>query len=165
MAATDAAPQDLLEHLGREDFHRKRRQREGEDRASTHGVDVREGVRRGNPSEEPRIVDDGREEVDRLDDGVASGDPVDRGVVRFGVADEQVRIGPRRQLRQDLGKVELRDLARAAGARRERRERAQRRRSFLRRARGRHDAIIGFDSGCGRRVDGRPASLAPGPDR
>ena len=123
-SATFSAPPPMISSsISRgEDLHRERHEREREDRPAAHRIDVGEGVRRGDPSEEPGVVHDGREEVDRLDDGLAAGDPVHRGVVRLGVADEQVRVGRRGKLREDGREVELRDLARAAGARRERRE-------------------------------------------
>jgi hypothetical protein len=118
-----AAAQDLLEHLVREDLHRKRRERERHDRTPAHRVDVREGVRRRNRAEQTRIVDDRREEVDGLDDRRAAGQAVHRRVVRPLVPDEQARVRGRGQLLQKRGEVELTDLAGSTRARRERRER------------------------------------------
>jgi hypothetical protein len=84
----------------REDLHRKRRERERHDGTAAHRVDVGERVGGRDRAEEPRIVDDRREEVDGLDDGRAAAEAVDRRVVRRLVPDEQVRVGGRGQLLQ-----------------------------------------------------------------
>jgi len=54
---------------------------------------------------------------------LAVGDPIDGGVVRLGVPDDQIRIGGRGQLGEKRGKVELTYLAGSTRTRRERRER------------------------------------------
>ena len=48
---------------------------------STHGVDVAHRVGRGDRAVVVRVIDDWREEIDRLNDGEIVGDPIDRGVV------------------------------------------------------------------------------------
>ena len=56
-------------------------------RLAAHGVHVAQRVRRGDLTEEIRIVHNGGEEVDRLDDGDLVGDAVHGGVVAAVVAD------------------------------------------------------------------------------
>ena len=56
-------------------------------RFAAHGVHVAQRVRRGNLTEEIRIVHNGGEEVDRLNDGDLVGDAVHGGVVAAVVAD------------------------------------------------------------------------------
>lgn len=56
-------------------------------RLSAHGVHVAQRVRRGDLTEEIRIVHNGGEEVDRLNDGDLVGDAVHGGVVAAVVAD------------------------------------------------------------------------------
>ena len=56
-------------------------------RLAAHGVHVAQRVRRGDLTEEIRVVHDGGEEVDRLDDGDLVGDAVHGGVVAAVVAD------------------------------------------------------------------------------
>ena len=60
-----AARQDLADHLHRHHAHRHAHDREGEDRRCPHGIDVREGVGRGDAAEFERIVDHRHEEVRR----------------------------------------------------------------------------------------------------
>ena len=60
---------------------RERHQVQRGDRARAHRVDVGERVRRGDPAEVVRVVDDRREEVDGRHDRQVVGHPVDRGVV------------------------------------------------------------------------------------
>src|SRR3984957_1982767 len=71
----EAAAHDLFE-----DFEgsggRKRDDGEGGDGAAAHGVDVAEGVGGGDLAEEIWIVDERREEVDRLDEGDVVGDSI-----------------------------------------------------------------------------------------
>ena len=69
---------------------REGRDRQREQRRAAHGEDVVERVRCRDPSEERRVVDERREEVDREDEGALVVQPVDRGVVRRIEADEEV---------------------------------------------------------------------------
>ena len=59
------------------------------DRPAAHRVDVGQRVGRGDPAEVVRVVDDRREEVDRLHEREVVAQPVDAGVVGRGRADEQ----------------------------------------------------------------------------
>ena len=76
----EAAAQDLGEHvvaeLRRPGHEVHRRQRPG-----AHGVHVRQRVGRGDRAEQVRVVDDGREEVDRLHQAEVVGHLRDGGVV------------------------------------------------------------------------------------
>ena len=69
---------------------REGRDREREQRRAAHGEDVVERVRRRDPSEERRVVDERREEVDREDERALVVEPVDGRVVRRIEADEEV---------------------------------------------------------------------------
>jgi hypothetical protein len=120
---TAPAAQNFFEDLRRQHLHGKRGERQCDDRAAAHRVDIRERVRRRDRAEEPRIVDDRGEEVDRLDDRLPSAEPVHGGVVRRLVADQEVRVREGGKLLQKRGEVELTDLAGSTGARRERRQR------------------------------------------
>ena len=82
VAAAQNILHGLLRHAGRETHDIKR-----ELRLAAHGVYVAQRVRRGDLTEEIRIVHNGGEEVDRLDDGDLVGDAVHGGVVTAVVAD------------------------------------------------------------------------------
>ena len=62
------------------------------ERLAAHRVDVRQRVRGGDLPEEVRIVDDRREEVDRLHEREIVGQQEDARVVECLAADEQARI-------------------------------------------------------------------------
>ena len=59
---------------------------------AAHGVDVAHGVGRGDLAEGVGVVDDGREDVDRLDEGRARRRAVDAGVVAGVGRDEDARV-------------------------------------------------------------------------
>ena len=62
------------------------------------------------------VVDDGREEVDRLHEGGLLVEPEDARVVSRAVVDEDARIVLLRQGTQDLGELARTELARSTGA-------------------------------------------------
>jgi len=66
---------------------------EGRARLAVHGVDVAQGVGGGDLAVGVRVVDDGREEVERLDERNLIGQAVDACVVVGLGADQQVRVG------------------------------------------------------------------------
>ncbi len=78
---------------------------ERRDRHPAHRIDVAQRVGRRDPAEVVRIVDDGREEVDGLDQGQIVREPVDTRIVARADADENVRIRRWRQVAQDLRQV------------------------------------------------------------
>jgi len=96
-----AAGEDLDEDLGRELLVGEADDRERRERLAADGVAIRERVGRGDPAEAPRVVDDRREEIDRLDERAARVDPEDGGVRRVLGADEQVRVRRRRESGED----------------------------------------------------------------
>ncbi len=100
-----AAAQHLAEHVHRQLPDGPADDVEREERAAAHGPDVREGVRRGDPSEPVRVVHHRREEVHRLDDGALRVETVHRGVVARVVADERARIVAPREMAQDLRQI------------------------------------------------------------
>ena len=118
-----AAAKDLLEHFKRKNIRGERSDRQPEDWCRAHGVDVGDGVGRGNRSEQIRIVDNRREEIDRLRDRLIAVDPQDGRIVAGVVTDEKIpQPFSRREFRQDGVKVILTQLAGSTARRGERRE-------------------------------------------
>jgi len=66
---------------------------QGKQRRGPHGVNIGEGIGRGDLAELVGIVDDGGEEIDALDENPAVGQAVRSGVVGIVEADENVGIG------------------------------------------------------------------------
>jgi hypothetical protein len=95
---------------------------QGEDRPRPHGVDVAERVGGGHRPAGVGIVDDGSDEVHRLDDGQVVGELIHGGVIGRLRPDEESRIGERGQLTQHLSQVRRTDLAGSPRAVRQRRE-------------------------------------------
>ena len=62
-----------------------------------------------------RVVDDRREDVDRLDEGERVAQPVDPRIVACRRADKNVGVADLRQPGEDALQIALADLARAAG--------------------------------------------------
>ncbi len=92
---------------------------EGGERGSAHRIDVGEGVRGGDATPVAWIVDDGCEEVDRLDERQVIRDPVDPGVIRPVDPDEQIRVPcdlRSVQTAQNLRQLVRSEFARSAGA-------------------------------------------------
>ena len=81
--------EDRRQHLRRQ-LLGERRDREREQRCAAHREHVVECVRRGDRAVVGRVVDDGREEVEREDQRALVVEPVDGGVVRGRESDEQV---------------------------------------------------------------------------
>ena len=65
---------------------------QGEERPPAHGVDVAQRIGCGNRSVGVRVVDDGREEIDRRDQRLVVAQPVDGSIVRVTETDQQVGI-------------------------------------------------------------------------
>ena len=110
------AGQDRAQDLGAEPLDRERHDVQTGQRPSPHRVDVAEGVGRGDPAEVVRVVDDGREKVDRLDQGQIVAEAVDPGVVAGGVADQNVGVRDGWQAAQDLRQVGGADFTRSTRA-------------------------------------------------
>ncbi len=72
------------------------------DGTATHGVDVAEGVGGGDGAEGERIVDDGGEEVDGLDEGTLRAQPVDARIIGRIEAYQHVRVGRIGQVAQNV---------------------------------------------------------------
>ena len=81
-----------------------------------HRVDVGDRVGRGDAAEVVGVVDDGREEVDRLHERQVVAEPHAGGVVERRGADQHARVVDRRQAAQHLGEVGGGQLAGAAAA-------------------------------------------------
>ena len=85
-------------------------------RLPAHGVDVAEGVGGGNLAVRVRVVDDGREEVDRLDKGRPSRPGVNARIVGRAEIKQDPRILLSRNATQDLGELARGEFARSTGA-------------------------------------------------
>ena len=110
-----------LEHPGqqveRELVHRPRDKVQRSERPATHRIDVGEGVRRGDPTPIECIIDDGREEIDRLHDRRSSRQNVDGGIVAGGRRNEHLaRVLGWGQEAQDLGQIARGELAGSTSA-------------------------------------------------
>ena len=100
-AATSAPPSRICASVSApEPVERERDQVERGQRLRAHRVHVGERVRRGDPAEVARVVDDRREEVDGLHERQLVGDPVDARVVAGLGADQQRRVVLRGQPRR-----------------------------------------------------------------
>jgi hypothetical protein len=84
------AAEDLLQRLERKLIGGKGGDGEPEDRRGAHRVDVGDGVRRGDGAEEVGVVDDRREEIDRLRNRNIAGDANNRRVVVGAVTDDKI---------------------------------------------------------------------------
>src|SRR5438270_271209 len=108
-----AAGDDPLQQSGAQSRAREGRDAEREQRPAADGVDVAEGVGGGDGSVGERVVDDGREEVDRRHQGAVARDAIDRRVVAGGRITQHIRVDDRGQ-RPELA-WELLDAIAAAG--------------------------------------------------
>ena len=70
----------------------KHTERQRSERTAAHGVNVAESVRRGDLPEDVRVVDDGREEIDRLDQRLIGRDLIHSGVVGVVEADQNIGV-------------------------------------------------------------------------
>ena len=164
----EAAAQDLAQDVAAEPLEREGDDVQRRERRAAHRVDVGERVGRGDAPEVVGVVDDGGEEVDRLDEREVVAQPEDGRVVARGRADEQpgsVAAGRSAHDRQQVGgraactRSPPRARARSAGRRRSRRhgpllERLERRVGLLHGALGRRVPGLGLR----RLVLRRPAS-------
>jgi len=92
----EAAAENLFEDRGIA-IAGKRENGERRDGTAAHGVDVAERVGGGDLAEFEGIVDDGREEVDRLHDGKIRSEAVNGRVVAGFKTDKAIGIGLRRE--------------------------------------------------------------------
>ena len=114
------AAQHLGGELGGQHVAGPAEQVDRDDRGAAHGVDVGEGVGRGDPAERVRVVDDRGEEVRREHEPLTAGETDHRGVVPVVQPDDQLgrRVdGTGGGQTGDHGlELARRDLARAAPA-------------------------------------------------
>ncbi len=87
-----AAFEDPMQNLGPEFFERERRDVERGQRRAAHRVDVGKRVCGRDAAEVERVVHDGREEVDRLDEREIVAQAVHSGIVISVEPDENVPI-------------------------------------------------------------------------
>ena len=72
---------------------------------AAHGVNVAQGIGDGNLAELIGIVDDWREEIDRLDDSQVFGKLIYAGVLRSLHSGDEIGVGTEGQAGQRLGEV------------------------------------------------------------
>ena len=108
--------QDLGQNLDRQRADWKANDAHRREWLPAHGVYVGECVGRGDLTEEIRIVDDGREEVDGLDEREVLGQPEDPRVVEGLTTNENSGIGSRVQRREGAGQVTRTQLGGSTGA-------------------------------------------------
>ena len=75
-------------------LHRPRQDGQRRDRLAAHRVDVAESVGGGDRAESVRVVDDGREEIDGLDQGTLRRQLVHAGIVGGVKPDQHVFVRP-----------------------------------------------------------------------
>ena len=101
---------------------RNRQQIHHGDRPSSHRENVAHGVRRGDPAVVEGIVDERREEVDRVHDRGVGAQPVHARIVVVGSSGEETRMLLLRKTRQNTFEVRRTQLCRSTAARRLRRQ-------------------------------------------
>src|SRR5690606_33911248 len=114
-----AAANDVLEHAAAEQVTRKRDETECEQWARAHRVDVAECVGRGDAPEVVRIVDYGREEIDRGHQRAIGRNPVDGCIIRRARIHEHGGIVVGNQVTQNLRQLETSELTGSTRAVRE----------------------------------------------
>ena len=119
--AASAAPARISPSISVGELLGEGRHREREQRRAAHREHVVERVRRRDPPEGARVVDDGREEVDGEDERALVVEAVDRRVVGRVEADEQVaglgRHDPREERLEPRGRSTSRRSHRPSRAR------------------------------------------------
>src|SRR5581483_8760030 len=101
-AAIGPAAEDLAEPVQAELVVRVADQVQGGLRLASHRVDVAQGVGGGHLAVDERVVDNGREEIDGLNDRNLLGQLVDTGVVVRVGADKEIGIADSWYATQDL---------------------------------------------------------------
>ena len=95
---------------------RKRGDRQRGERPAAHRVDVAQRVGGGNLPVDERIVDDWREEIDRLHERARLVEPVHTCIVRGPIVDQDPVVVLHGQIAQHLGELTSGELARSTGA-------------------------------------------------
>ncbi len=85
-----AAREDVLNHFDGQLVDGHARDGEREDRLRAHGVDVGEGVGRGDAAEVEGVVHDGQEEIGGHHDGLLRVEAIDGGVIGGLGSDEKI---------------------------------------------------------------------------
>src|SRR5262245_60680635 len=74
-------------------------------RFTTHGIDIAQRISSGDLAENIRVIDDGSEKIDGVDDGEVGTKPIDPRVVGGFGSDQHIGIVKLRQAVQDLHEV------------------------------------------------------------
>ncbi len=117
------AGDDAGQHLGAEDVPREAQQVQGRQGAAAHGVDIAQGVGRGDPAEEHGIVHRRRDDVRREHEGALVVEPVDGRVVARLEPHEEVRVDLLREPFQQSGESDRTHFRRSAAGPGQARER------------------------------------------
>ena len=110
------APKDIREH-GK--FHGgigKTNDIKSRDGSAAHGVNIAQGVGHGYPAELIGIVDDWREEINRLHDCQVFGKLIYAGILGALHTGNEIGIGPEGEAGQRLGEVTRTYLTSSTGA-------------------------------------------------
>ena len=90
--ANGAGPfEHLTCHLGREFIDRPAQNGNGQNGFAPHGIDIADGVGRGNTPKVESIVDNGHKEIGGADDGFAVAQVEHGGIIAGVVANQQAR--------------------------------------------------------------------------
>ena len=111
-----SAAENSRDHVSLEALVRERRNRKRRERAAAHGVDVAQRVGCGDLAVDERVVDDRREEIDRLHDRRAVIPPVHTGIVRIPEVHQNPWVSLRRDVAQHLSELASGEFARSTGA-------------------------------------------------
>jgi hypothetical protein len=111
-----AAGQDGLEDILRHGSARVADDIERGEGSPPHGIDVAQRVGRGDLPKGIRIIDDGGEKIQRLDEGDLLRQAVDPGIVRGFYSHQEIRVGPDREARQDFLQDPRRNLGGSTGS-------------------------------------------------
>jgi len=107
---------DLLHDALSQEIPGKREEIQREEGSRAHGVDVRQGVRGGDPPEVVRVVDQGREEVERNHEGTTVAERIHGGVVAGRGVHQRFSTLDGDQVTQDLRQLGHAELTGSAGS-------------------------------------------------
>lgn len=112
-----AAAENLVHDIEREIIGGHRHDVHCGDGFTAHGVDVGERIGGRDLPEKIGVIDNGREEIEGLNEGEVVGQTVDRSVIGAGRADEEIGVVDVAEATQDLREFRLAELGGSSSAR------------------------------------------------